>query len=364
MNLLFLNSSRSKWGGGNEKSILLATKALKNHQSILAYRNEQVGEHFNITKYQLPFLNEVDLYTITKLVAIVKKHRIDAIIPSMRKDYAIAGIVSRICGIRNILWLGSTLDLKNKWIYNLVFNMMADGIIVNAEKIKETLLLSNYMRQECIKVIYYGIDPEALLLQAKEQTIPKLFPFTVSAMGRIEPNKGFDFLIKSFARFLALTDATDAGIVIMGHGPHLEEYRTLAASLGIADRILFTGFLENPVSYLQQSDVFTLSSMSEGLSIALLEAMYLGIAPISTNAGGVKEVIHDGENGFLLQYGDEEKLAALLAKLYRNPELRTEIAKKAYETVKPMFSLDKLQHEIVSFCKTISSNQVDHSFSL
>ena len=357
MNFLFLNSSRSPWGGGNEKSILLATKALKVHKTVLAYRNEQVGEHFSIPKYKLPFRHEADLATIAELVAIVKKHRINVIIPSMRKDYALAGMVSRICGIKNILWLGTTLDLKNKWIYNLVFNMMADGIIVNAEKIKETLLQSSFMRPEKIKVIYYGLDPEAIERQAREHETVKPFPFLVTAMGRVEPNKGFDFLIRSFAHFLALTKATDAGIVIMGQWPQLEEYRKLAASLGIADRILFTGFIANPLPYLIQSDIFTLTSIIEGLSIALLEAMYLGITPISTFAGGVEEVITDEKNGFLLNYGDEKKLAELLARLYLNPGLRTEIAKKARNTVTPIFSLDKLQNEIVSFCETSGKKQ-------
>ena len=356
MNLLFLNSSRSKWGGGNEKSILLATKALTAHQTVLAYRNEQVGEHFNIPKYKLPFWNEADLATIAKLIAIVKKHQIDVIIPSMRKDYALAGIVSRICGVKNILWLGTTLDLKNKWIYNLVFNVMADGIIVNAEKIKNTLLLSRFMRPEKIKVIYYGLDPQEITRQCSEE-ITKPFSFMITAMGRVEPNKGFDFLIRSFVRFLERTAAPDAGIVIMGQGPQLEEYRELAATLGIADRIIFTGYIANPFGYLKKSDVFTLTSIVEGLSIALLEAMYLGIAPISTYAGGVEEVITDEKNGFLLHYGDEEKLAALLAKLYNNPLLKQEMGGEARRTVSPMFSLHKLQEEIIGFCQTTGRKQ-------
>lgn len=357
MNFLFLNSSRSKWGGGNEKSILLATKALAKHKTVLAYRNEQVGEHFNIPKYKLPFLNEADLTTIIKLIAIVKKHQIDVIIPSMRKDYALAGIVSTICGVKNVLWLGTTLDLKNKWVYNLVFNLMADGIIVNAEKIREILLLSRFMRPENIKVIYYGLDPAAIAQQTREKEICKPFPFMITAMGRIEPNKGFDFLIRSFARFLNLTSAPDAGIVIMGHGPQLEEYKQLAANLGIAHHIIFTGFMANPFPYLKQSDIFTLTSIVEGLSIALLEAMFLGVAPISTYAGGVEEVITDGTNGFLIHYGDEKKLAELLAMLYRDPGARKEIAATARKTIAPMFSLDKLQEEIISFCQTTSRKQ-------
>jgi glycosyltransferase involved in cell wall biosynthesis len=231
---------------------------------------------------------------------------------------------------------------------------MADGIIVNAQKIKDTLLLSNFMRKERILVIYYGLDPEVITQQLKKD-VPKPFPFLITAIGRVEHNKGFDFLIKSFARFLAITNAPDAGIVIMGQGRQLKEYKELAATLGITERILFTGFEENPFPYLKQSDVFTLTSIVEGLSIALLEAMYVGIAPISTYAGGVEEVITDGINGFLLHYGDEKMLAALLEKLYKNPLLRAEIAKKASCTVKPMFSLEKLQNEIISFCTTIRS---------
>ena len=360
MNILFINSSRGKFDGGNEKSILLAVKALKEHKTVLAYRDEQTGEHFTIEKYKLPFLFEGDLYTIAKLIGIVIKHRIEVVIPSTRKDYAIAGIVSRVCSIRNILWLGTTLDLRNRWIYNLVFNMMADGIIVTAEKIRETLLRSTFMRPERIKVIYYGVDPELLERKSLEE-FRKPFPFLITALGRIDKNKGFDFLIRSFARFLKETGASDAGVVIMGCGQQLEEFRGLAASLGVADRTLFTGYIENPFPCLKHSDIFTLTSIVEGLSIALLEAMYLGVASVSTYAGGVEEVITDGAGGFLLDYGDEEKLAALLAKLYQSPALREKIGKEACRTVRPMFSLEKLQHEIVDFCQNpvITLNKSD-----
>ena len=178
----------------------------------------------------------------------------------------------------------------------------------------------------------------------------------VTAIGRVEPNKGFDFLIRSFARFLEQTKASDAGIVIMGQGPQLEEYRELAACLGIVDRIMFTGYIANPFPYLKKSDVFTLTSIIEGLSIALLEAMFLGVTPISTYAGGVEEIITDEKNGFLLHYGDEEKLAALLAKLYRNPLLKQKTGEEARHRVTPMFSLDKLQTEIAKFCETAENN--------
>ncbi|MEI8033167.1 MAG: glycosyltransferase [Chlorobiaceae bacterium] len=365
MNILFINSSRGKFDGGNEKSILLAVKALKGHKSVLAYRDEQTGEHFSIEKYKLPFLNEADLYTIAKLIGIVIKQRIDVLIPSTRKDYAIAGIVSRVCAVRNILWLGTTIDLKNKPLYNLVFNILADGIIVNAEKIRETLLRSTFMRPERIKVIYYGLDPELIEKKSLEE-VRKPFPFLISALGRTDTNKGFDFLIRSFARFLTFTHAPDAGVVIMGCGPQLEEFRELAATLGVADRIIFTGFIENPFAYLKQSDIFGLTSIVEGLSIALLEAMYLGVAPVSTYAGGVEEVITDSESGFLLHYGDEEMLAALFAKLYQNPALREAIGKEARRRVRPMFSLEKLQHEIVSFCQKpeVTHPEVTHNKSL
>ena len=85
--------------------------------------------------------------------------------------------------------------------------------------------------------------------------------------------------------------------------------------------------------------------------------MYLGCAPVSTFAGGVREVIDEGSNGFLVEYGDEEHLASLIERLYRNENERKIISRKAKETVVRQFTIPVMTESIAAFCKEISDMQ-------
>jgi len=353
MNILFLNSARRGWGG-NEKSIQIAADALsKHHTVILGYRSEIIGQNFDVQKYKLPFLFEADLYTILSLISIVKKHRIEVIISTKRKEYAIGGILARMSGVKSIIWLGANRKLKNTITNRLVYGWLASGIIVNANRIKETLLETPFMKPQKIRVIYNGIDIQKLDRAAATSTGHGGI-FTISAMGRIDNNKGFDFLIKSYARFLSLESGIEAQLVIIGDGPCKKQLEILACQLDLGEKIRFTGFLPNPYPELCQSDIYASTSISEGLSIALLEAMYLSNAPVSTLAGGgVAEIIEHGKNGFLLEYGDESALSDTLLGLYKSKKLRQDIATIAKQTIAERYSVTQMTAEISDFCREV-----------
>ncbi|HWR01704.1 MAG TPA: glycosyltransferase family 4 protein, partial [Chlorobaculum sp.] len=109
---------------------------------------------------------------------------------------------------------------------------------------------------------------------------------------------------------------------------------------------------------LAKSDIFAMTSQSEGLSIALLEAMYLGNAPISTLAGGgVREIIDDGKNGLLFEFGDQQALAAILLKLYLELEWRRQIADTARKSVAEKYSATRIEQEMVTFCRQTIAKQ-------
>lgn len=348
MNILFMNSART-WGGTEKWTRMAAEAISKQHKTFLVYRREIVGERFTIPKFRLPCLSHIDLYTLIRLVQIIRKENIEVIIPTKRKDYMIAGLAGKITGKAVILRLGADRKLRWPW-QRLMYHTLTDGIIVNAEKIKQTLLDTGYIPQEKIKVIYNGLDTEEIN-RRREESINKPFPFLISALGRITHNKGFDFLIRSFARFLALSEAKDAGLIIMGEGVDMEEFRNLAKKLGIAERVIFTGFMQNPYPMLAITDIFAMTSTNEGLSNALLEAMYLDCVPLSTYAGGVREVITDNKNGFLFDYGDDEQLAELLLRLYKNNDQRERVANNARATVICKFSIPVMASEIAQFCE-------------
>jgi glycosyltransferase involved in cell wall biosynthesis len=218
INYLFLNSA-GVWGGNEKWTHMAATALAKYNNVYLTYKNRIVGERFMIDTMQLPFRFNFDPQTIFPLISFVKKNNIDILIPTKKRDYVISGIVARKCKKKNVLRLGIVRKLGRNPYKNLVYNTLSDGIIVNAEKIKEVLLASPYLSEDKVRVIYNGLDTESIDARLAEEFIKnKPFPFMICTVGRISKRKGLDVAIKMFAGFLKRTSAKDAGLVITGSG--------------------------------------------------------------------------------------------------------------------------------------------------
>jgi glycosyltransferase involved in cell wall biosynthesis len=353
MNYLFLNSA-GVWGG-NEKWTHMAANSLAQYNTVhIAYKNEVVGSRYALDKLRLPFRFSYDPLTIVPLISFVRNNNIDILIPTKKRDYVIAGIVAHRCGKRNILRLGIVRNLGRNPYKNLVYNKLADGIIVNAGKIKSVLLQSPFMSKDKIKVIYNGIDIESIDAQSVNEPSPvKPFPFMICTVGRISKRKGLHDIIILFADFLKQTQSGDAGLVIIGSGDRTDEYKSLASNLGIAPRVRFTGYLDNPYPYLRMNDVYVTLSRNEGLSNALLEAMYLENAVITSKAGGTDEIIIDRYNGLLVDDHAHDKGAKLLVELYNDASLRRSLGKAARTTVIEKCSIENMTSEIHRFCEAV-----------
>ena len=355
MKFLFLNSAR-KWGG-NEKWTLMAYNAIgREHEVFLAFRKSAIGLGFKGEKIKLPFINEFDLFTLFKLILFVRKYQIDVLIPTKRKDYVLAGIAAKICNITNVLRLGIVRDLKPVWYNRLVYGTLAHGIIVNARKIKESLVNTGFIPEETVAVIYNGLDVLRLynyLVIREKNSLDKPFSFTVSSMGTLCKRKRFDALIRGFARFLDMSGARDAGLVIIGSGAEVQSLKNFAADLQIEDRVRFTGFLKEPYKELAKSDIFAMMTDNEGISNALIEAMFLQNCVITSSAGGTKEVFINGRDSIILETNDEDSLAESLLNLYRNRYSRMAMAKEGHKKVCRIFSMDRMEREILAFCSRL-----------
>lgn len=355
MNFLFLCSAR-KWGG-NEKWVWMTTQALaeKNHKTMLAYRREVIGERFEVPSIRLPFLNEADLYTILRIAGIVRRHSIDILISTKPKDYVIAGLVAKILKRKNVVRLGIVRDLKNSPIKRLGYDWLNDGIIVNAQPIKEALLKSKYMKSNKIRVIHNGVDIERIEQLAREETtLKKPFEFMFCSMGELSERKRFSNFLRGLALFLKSTDASNVGAVIIGDGDKLLALERLARDLGIERHVLFTGFLTNPYPLLSNCDVYVSTSENEGISNALLEAMYLKLPIIASSSGGTDCAVIHGRNGYLLNAADHiDQISNYMRDLYENRQLCRQFAGESHEIIREKFSLPRMVSDIVSFCEEL-----------
>lgn len=154
--------------------------------------------------------------------------------------------------------------------------------------------------------------------------------FTFITAGRFTAQKNHKLMFRAFAEFLG--KGYDARLVILGKGEEEDNLRTLTEELGIADRIDFAGFVVNVEDYLNNADVFLLSSDYEALPLALLEAMAAGLPIVSTDVGGVRDIVTD--NGILTSAGDLTGMVQAMEKLYLDRGLRLQMAAASRKNVR------------------------------
>jgi glycosyltransferase involved in cell wall biosynthesis len=151
--------------------------------------------------------------------------------------------------------------------------------------------------------------------------------FLLASVARFEPQKNPLGLIEAFAR--ALPGEPGAHLVMAGEGSMLEASRRLAARLGVARRVHFSGLCLDVPELLSACDLFVLASDWEGASVAVIEAMAARLPVVATAVGGVPELVENGVTGVLTPAGDAAALAGALAELARDPARRREFGEAA-----------------------------------
>jgi sugar transferase (PEP-CTERM/EpsH1 system associated) len=161
----------------------------------------------------------------------------------------------------------------------------------------------------------------------------------VGTVGRLSPIKRQDLLVRAFA--LLHRTRPEARLLIVGDGPEAGALRQLSTALGIAEAVHFAGYHQRPELYLRLMDVFALSSDSEGMPMALLEAWAAGVPVVSTNVGGIPELIEEGRTGLLVGPGNDEALAAALKELLADPARARALGEAGRAEVVKRFGLDR-----------------------
>ena len=191
--------------------------------------------------------------------------------------------------------------------------------------------------RERARVIRPAVDPEMFFpLENK----PANARFTVVTTGSLIWRKGYEYALMTL-RNLVDKDV-DAEYHIVGEGPDIQRILYTVQDLDLQGRVNLHGKLP-PAEvrrWLQQSDVFLLSSLSEGISNAVLEAMSCGLPVVTTDCGGMREAVLDGIQGFVVPTRDPQAAADALARLYREPALRKKMGVAGRERVQNEFNAD------------------------
>jgi GalNAc-alpha-(1->4)-GalNAc-alpha-(1->3)-diNAcBac-PP-undecaprenol alpha-1,4-N-acetyl-D-galactosaminyltransferase len=178
--------------------------------------------------------------------------------------------------------------------------------------------------------------------------------YSIVAMGRLVPQKGFDLLINAFSQ---ISERHSEWVLkIAGSGPLQQELQQQAAKLNLKHRVILTGALEDPFALLTAADLFVLSSRFEGFPNALCEAMACGLPVISFDCpAGPREIIRDGVDGLLVDPENVGALAEAMDTLMTNPAERARLASRAIEIASRFSKADVLKMWDELFCNVLSS---------
>ncbi|HTF21724.1 MAG TPA: glycosyltransferase [Chryseolinea sp.] len=178
--------------------------------------------------------------------------------------------------------------------------------------------------------------------------IPEDAP-VIGTVAVFRTQKRLDLWIRLAAEILQQTK--DVHFVVVGDGPLKEELLKVRGDLGLNERLHFPGIQTEIRPYLATFDIFMMTSIFEGLPLALLEAMSMQCAVIATDAGGVKEVIRSEVDGLLCSVDNPELVVEFAVRLLSFPDLRKRFGEQARQRVQTNFSLASMVVELEQIYK-------------
>jgi glycosyltransferase involved in cell wall biosynthesis len=203
--------------------------------------------------------------------------------------------------------------------FRLSHRVIANCLVVQNQLIREGVSPSKIIQH------YNGLDLERLKVSAglrREEALAFGLPSErryISIVANLRnPVKDHPMFLRAAARVRAAVP--DAEFVIAGEGELMEELRELAVQLGIKDDVFFIGRCDRVADLLFASDIGVASSNAEGFANAILEYMAAGLPVVATDVGGAREAIAEGETGYVVASGDDERMAERIIELLSEPK--------------------------------------------
>jgi len=243
-------------------------------------------------------------------------------------------------------------------VANTIALRFIDNYVAVSRNFKQMLIQRKFMPEK-IYIVYNGIDLNKKVDKLTRQQMAEKYKIPVGdndilvgIMARLNPVKDIGTLID--AANIVLRTHPEVKFLLCGSDDGDEKHlKEKVKTLGLENNILFLGHVSKPYDILQNLDINVLTSLSESFPYAILEGALLKKATISSNVGGISDLISNGKNGFLFEPRDYETLARHMLKLIENKSLREEFGEKIYAKVEAEFSLDNMRKTQLSIYQKI-----------
>jgi glycosyltransferase involved in cell wall biosynthesis len=213
----------------------------------------------------------------------------------------------------------------------------------------QLIMFSGCDNPDLFKVVHCGLKLERYHFRPPRASVRRIF-----CAARLSPQKGHAFLLEAIKSLVEQGHALE--LRLAGDGPRKEQLSNLAERFQISDRVSFLGFLteDQVIRELEQSDLFVLPSLVEGLPVSAMEAMAIGVPVIATNIAGTSELIEDGKTGLLIRPSDSQAISDAILRLINDFDFRLRAAELGRQKVVEEFDLErecaKLSDSLLESC--------------
>jgi glycosyltransferase involved in cell wall biosynthesis len=243
-----------------------------------------------------------------------------------------------------------------------VFMRKCQHIVIPSESIKE-ILIRDYGLEDGYTVIPTGTDLKPFL-RADGKTLRQSQGWqddkVIISIGRLAPEKNWETLLRAAAPVYA--QLPNIRLVLIGDGPEKQNLEALAAELGIAERVTFTGRLpfEDIPTYLKAADLFSFTSVTETQGLVTIEAMAAGLPVVAVDGSGTHDIVDNGKEGFLVE-NDPNALASAISELLCNPQQMKQFSANALKKART-FDLNRLGKKMVKVYEQAIQDKRDNRY--
>jgi len=328
--------TEASWRGGEQQVFsLMEGLALHGHSNVAVVKKGSVlasrlkGARGLVSRLiEISPWGEWDLLAGVRLGAMLKKEGVHMAHAHTGHAVSLAALARKSFGLPFVVTRRVDFHLSKNMLSAWKYRQ-ASHVIAISNKVRD-VLLQDSIPSEKISVVRSGVD----LKRFKTiKPIPKenlgLNPngVVVGQVAALAPHKDQSTFLKAISHLRDRVPGLQ--VVIVGEGPLREELENLSSALELHYIVRFTGFREDSLSILKSFDVFCLSSKDEGLGTSILDAMALGVPVVATRAGGIPEMVMDGESGYLAPPQDPRALADVLYQAVVDVGSREQILNKA-----------------------------------
>ena len=348
-----LHLSTSSGPGGAERVVSTLARALNDDRFQVIVGLFRSGwlqtecERLGVETRVIPLRGLLHVQWFRKCFRLVREERIVLIHGHEFSAIVYGWIVSRLAGIpfvgtvhgKNYFWQ----KLRRRLAYRTISRF--GQLVAVSEDLRNFIVKTVGIPVSRVQVIYNGVESSSPLNDAeidrcRAELGLSAGDLVIGTVGSLYPVKGHRYLLDAMPTILGRYP--NAVLLLIGRGELEISLKEQAQRLGIEARVRFLGLRQDVPKLLAAMDVFVLPSLSEGLSMALLEAMASGKPVVATRVGGNPELIDHGRTGFLVQPEDVSDLAANLLKLLSHPGMIKQFGQQAAERVRQQLSMRQM----------------------